>query len=212
VYVWDKQISAFCGRPHLMHIWDMDVPIPEPFKESVQDPKAPGRIEDNDAVHVETFRQLVQVSAVLESAFRASSHQPFVANCDFLNEVSRQSRPDDDDADRLDKTMASLAKWRAQAPRDVSERQPKVRSTFPGYSVATEQVASIDQMIQLLVGARHLQLETLSPDPRPAMLERHRAMLIRASRDLVALVVQLGATYHLGRCDIRELVIWRLPN
>jgi hypothetical protein len=188
-----------------MHIWDMDVPIPEPFKDGSPNVKtAPHRIEDNDAAHVETFRQLVQVSAVLESAFRASSHQPFVKNCDFLNEVSRQSRPDDDDTDRLAKTMFSLNKWRTNAPVDVSDPQPKVRSSLPGYSVATEQVASIDQMIQLLVGARHLQLETLSQTPRPAMLERHRALLIKAARDLVALVVQLGATYHLGRCDICE--------
>jgi hypothetical protein len=201
LYVWDKQISAFCGRPHLMHIWDMDVPIPEPFKDANGTLGTSGRIEDNDLVHVEPFRQLIQVSAVLESAFRASSHQPFVANSEFLNEVSRQHRPDDDDMERLDKTMASLVKWRSNAPTNITEPQPIVRSSLPGYSPATEQVALVDRMIQLLVASRHLQLETLSNDPRPSMLERYRALLITSSRELVALVVQLGSTSHLGHCD-----------
>lgn len=201
-----------------MHIWDMDVPIPEPFKDDNHGPTAQCRVEDNDAAHVDTFRQLIQVSAVLESAFRASSHQPIVANCDFINEVARQSRPDDDDPERLFKTMSLLAKWRrsvetllsataltsSNAPADIAEPQPKVRSASDRYSVATEQVASIDQMVKLLVGARYLQLETLCPEPRPNMLEKHRAMLINSARDLVALVVQLGAAHLLQRCDIRE--------
>lgn len=204
VYVWDKQISTFCGRPHLMQMWDMDVRLPEPFEED--DKMLPPRehIYDNDVANVETFRQLIQVSAVLESAFRASSHRPIVPNCDFMNEVSRQTRPDDDDAERLEKTMASLDKWRRNTLPEIAEPVAKSRATMPGYSMATEQVASVDHMVQLLVASRYLQLETLSSDPQAEKLERFRVMLINSGRELVSLVVQLGATSQLGRGDICE--------
>lgn len=81
-----------------------------------------------------------------------------------------------------------------------------------GYSVPTEQVASVDQMVQLLVAARYLQLETLNPEPQAERLESYRAMLITSARDLVSLVVQLGATYHLARCDICEFSQRNIPD
>lgn len=76
------------------------------------------------------------------------------------------------------------------------------------YSVATEQVASIDQMIQLLIAARYLQLETTSESPDPAKLENHRSALLNNAKELVSLIVQLGSASILGQCDI--LIAYRL--
>lgn len=86
----------------------------------------------------------------------------------------------------------------------LSERQSKARSTMSEYSTATEQVASVDQMIQLLVMARHLQLETLSSSPSGAKCESYRASILSKARDMTAVVVQLGSTNMLGKCDISE--------
>lgn len=83
--------------------------MPEPFEGS---DNASEQALENDAGHVATFRQLIQLSALLETAFLASVQHPVVANSDFLTELSRQLRPDLDDSVKLDRVMANLRTWR----------------------------------------------------------------------------------------------------
>ncbi|KAL1413262.1 hypothetical protein Q8F55_001017 [Vanrija albida] len=144
IYTWDKQIAAFCGRPFLNGLWDMDVRLPEPFHyEHWHSPEWP---IEKDKEYVANFRQLIQLSGVLEFALRASVDRPIVENSSFLTDLARQSRPALDDTSRLDITMAALRKWRSSAPPAVSLPLAKDRSHLPEYSVASEQVASIYQM------------------------------------------------------------------
>lgn len=75
---------------------------------------------------------------------------------------------------------------------------------MPNYGLATEQVVAVDQMVQLLVTARYLQLETLSSDPRRDRANAYRADLLCQARDMTAIVVQLGAMNQLSKCDISE--------
>lgn len=84
---------------------------------------------------------------------------------------------------------------------------PKKRAAQLEYSVATEQIVALDHMIQLMVASRHLQLETLSSEPHKETLERYRATILTQARDMTAIVVQLGATNHLGKCDICESMV-----
>ncbi|BEJ12492.1 hypothetical protein CspHIS471_0209520 [Cutaneotrichosporon sp. HIS471] len=203
VYAWDHQIAAFCGRPAGSTLWDYDVRLPEPFEEDGSEQPI-----ENDASHVATFCQLIQLSALLEAAFLASVQHPVVANSTFLTDLSRHLRPDLDDTYKLDKVMANLRKWRTTAPPQFSEASPKNRAAQRHYSVATEQIAALDQMIQLMVASRHLQLETLSAEPAKDKLESFRATILTHARDMTAIVVQLGASNQLAKCDI--MVAYRL--
>ncbi|GMK59945.1 hypothetical protein CspeluHIS016_0901620 [Cutaneotrichosporon spelunceum] len=197
VYAWDHQIAAFCGRPAGSTLWDYDVRLPEPFEEDGSDQPM-----EKDAGHVATFCQLIQLSALLEAAFLASVQHPVVSNSTFLTDLSRQLRPDWDDSYKLDKVMANLRKWRTTAPLEFREASPKERSVQLDYSVATEQIAALDQMIQLMVASRHLQLETLSAEPAKDKLESFRATILTHARDMTTIVVQLGASNQLAKCDI----------
>ncbi|BEI81790.1 hypothetical protein CcaverHIS002_0209500 [Cutaneotrichosporon cavernicola] len=199
VYAWDHQIAAFCGRPAGSTLWDYDVRLPEPFEEDGSDQPM-----ENDASHVTTFCQLIQLSALLEATFLASVQHPVVANSTFLTDLSRHLRPDLDDTYKLDKVMANLRKWRTTAPPQFSEASPKNRAAQRHYSVATEQIAALDQMIQLMVASRHLQLETLSAEPAKDKLEAFRATILTHARDMTTIVVQLGASNQLAKCDISE--------
>ncbi len=60
-------------------------------------------------------------------------------------------------------------------------------------------------MIQLMVASRHLQLETLSAEPAKDKLESYRGTILAQARDMTTIVVQLGASNHLARCDISQL-------
>ncbi|CAK9785573.1 unnamed protein product [Cutaneotrichosporon oleaginosum] len=172
VYAWDQQIAAFCGRPAGSTLWDYDVRLPEPFDDGGSEQSL-----ENDASHVTTF---------------------FVPNSTFLTDLSRQLRPDLDDSYKLDKVKANLRKWRSTAPVQLREATPKKRASQPDYSVATEQIAALDHMIQLMVFSRHLQLETLSAEPAKDKLESYRGTILRQARDMTTIVVQLGASNHLA--------------
>ncbi|TXT05566.1 uncharacterized protein COLE_06886 [Cutaneotrichosporon oleaginosum] len=205
VYAWDQQIAAFCGRPAGSTLWDYDVRLPEPFDDGGSEQSL-----ENDASHVTTFCQLIQLSALLEATFLASVQHPVVPNSTFLTDLSRQLRPDLDDSYKLDKVKANLRKWRrpSTAPVQLREATPKKRASQPDYSVATEQIAALDHMIQLMVFSRHLQLETLSAEPAKDKLESYRGTILRQARDMTTIVVQLGASNHLAKCDI--MVAYRL--
>lgn len=177
---------------------------------------------NNDAVQTATFRQLILVSAVLEDTLRASSHPPSWEGLgsDVLSEIVRNSRPQLDDSVQLGQAMTRLDKWRRcvylptvadphrTAPPEISNPRHKDRLGLIRYSIATEQVASIDQMVQLLIAARYLQLETTSDKPDPAKLENHRSALLHNAKELVSLIVQLGSASLLAQCDI--LIAYRL--
>lgn len=107
MYAWDHQIAAFCGRPAGSTLWDYDVRLPEPFEDDGSE-----QTLENDASHVATFCQLIQLSALLEATFLASVQHPVVANSTFLTDLSRQLRPDLDDSHKLDQVMGNLRKWR----------------------------------------------------------------------------------------------------
>lgn len=109
MYAWDQQISAFCGRPAGSTLWDYDVRLPEPFEDSGTGSE---QSMEDDASHVETFRQQIQLCALLEHAFLASVHHPVIANSDFLTELSRHLKPDLDDAVKLENVMTHLRTWR----------------------------------------------------------------------------------------------------
>lgn len=90
------------------------------------------------------------------------------------------------------------------APAQLREPAPKKRAVQLDYSVANEQIVALDHMIQLMVASRHLQLETLATEPQKERLEAYRATILTQARDMTAIVVQLGATNHLAKCDISK--------
>lgn len=105
MYVYDQQLGTVCGRPTLASLWDYDVRLPEAFEYDEQ--------QADDAEAVAIFRELIQVSAVLEMAFLASVQRPIVPNSQFLNDLSRKLRSDDGDLEKLDGVLDALQKWRA---------------------------------------------------------------------------------------------------
>lgn len=85
-------------------LWHYDVRLPEPFPTDEH--------QTDDAVTVATFRELIQISSVLEMAFFASVHRPIISNSDFMNDIARQLRSNLDDGDKLDRVIDALDKWR----------------------------------------------------------------------------------------------------
>jgi hypothetical protein len=205
VYILDKQLSVFVGRPIMSHVWEIDAHLPEPFEDSTS-----AEVPDNDAAYVSTFRQLILVSACLEGTLRAMSHPPRWDGdgAEILIEIARSARPQLDDSVQLSHAMATLDRWRRSAPPEIGNPRHKDRVGLIRYSVGTEQVAAIDQMVQLLIAARYLQLETTSENPDPAKLENHRSALLHNAKELVSLIVQLGSAGVLAQCDI--LIAYRL--
>lgn len=186
-------------------MWEIDAHLPEPFEGG-----SSSDVPDNDAAHVSTFRELILVSACLEGTLRAMSHPPRWDGdgADILLEIARSARPQLDDSVQLSHAMATLDRWRRAAPPEIGNPRHKDRLGLIRYSVGTEQVAAIDQMVQLLIAARYLQLETTSDAPDAAKLENHRSALLHNAKELVSLIVQLGSAGVLAQCDI--LVAYRL--
>ncbi|GMK54821.1 hypothetical protein CspeluHIS016_0114070 [Cutaneotrichosporon spelunceum] len=205
VYILDKQLSVLVGRPMIFHVWEIDAHLPEPFEGA-----SSSEVADNDAAHVSTFRQLALVSACLEGTLRAMSHEPrwVGEGAEILHETAGNSRPMLDDSLQLAGALKTLDKWRRAAPPEFGSPRYKDRLGLISYSVATEQVAAVDQMVQLLVAARYLQLETTSGSPDPGKLENHRSALLHNAKETVSLIVQLGSAGLLAQCDI--LIAYRL--
>jgi hypothetical protein len=108
-----------------------------------------------------------------------------------------------------------------QLPPSLAGRQLSARLVSPLYSLASEQVAAIEETILLTTSSRRMQLATASlslPDsgsPPKAMLGWHRDAVVAAARRLVASVVQLGSEKLLQHCDISESafpLIWSHAN
>lgn len=82
--------------------------------------------------------------------------------------------------------------------RDLESRQKS-----PLYSVAEEQVAGTEMLVQLLVAGRRLQLAQAANETDQ---QKYRTSIIAAAKQMINSYVQLGAAQLLRHCDMRELI------
>lgn len=97
---------------------------------------------------------------------------------------------------------------------ELIDRTLKGRLGSPMYSAASEQVAAMEMTVELLLAGRKMQLAMLEPTSTPGLmgldevqmsnLHAARAGVLSSSRDLVSLVVNLGAKGFLNQVDIGE--------
>lgn len=89
-----------------------------------------------------------------------------------------------------------------ELPEQLRSRQLSDRTQSPWHSVASENLAGVEQLIELLLGARRLQL-ALAPgstgSPGQAALCQP---LVAVSKDMVASMIHLGASNLLWQVDM----------
>lgn len=109
-YSWDKQLSAICGKPPLLRIWDYDVSLPEVFKETEStSAELPGNQDEKLSA---IFIQQILLSVVLEKTLTSCTHHPEFDNCEMLNRWAKSMRPEVEDTKALDDSMRLLTEWR----------------------------------------------------------------------------------------------------
>lgn len=91
----------------------------------------------------------------------------------------------------------------------MSDRSIAGRIASPMYSVEYEQIAIIEQTIEMLIAGRKLQLATLAKareNTSSTRRESARDAILEAGKHTLASAVKLGSAKLLGRCDIREYI------
>ncbi|KIR29739.1 hypothetical protein I309_01224 [Cryptococcus deuterogattii LA55] len=202
-YSWDKQLAAICGKPPLLRIWDYDVSLPEVFEEteltSTEHP------ENQDEKLCAIFIQQILLSVVLEKTLTSCTHHPEFDNCEMLNRWARSMRLEVEDTKALDDSMRLLTEWREALPPTMSDRSIAGRLASPMYSVEYEQIAIIEQTIEMLIAGRKLQLATLAKareNTSTTRLESARDAILEAGKHTLASAVKMGSAKLLSRCDI----------
>ncbi|OWZ46704.1 hypothetical protein C356_02957 [Cryptococcus neoformans c45] len=202
-YSWDKQLSAICGKPPLLRIWDYDVSLPEVFKETEStSAELPGNQDEKLSA---IFIQQILLSVVLEKTLTSCTHHPEFDNCEMLNRWARSMRPEVEDTKALDDSMRLLTEWREALPPAMSDRSIAGRLASPMYSVEYEQIAVIEQTIEMLIAGRKLQLATLArtrENTSSTRLESARDAILEAGKHTLASAVKMGSAKMLSRCDI----------
>jgi hypothetical protein len=72
----------------------------------------------------------------------------------------------------------------------------------PWHSVAAENLTGVEQLIELLIGARRLQLALAPGGPGFPGQSALCQPLVRMSKDMVASMIQLGASNLLWQADM----------
>ena len=93
-----------------------------------------------------------------------------------------------------------------QLSPSLKQRDLESRQKSPLYSVAGEQVAGTEKLVQLLVAGRRLQLAQAAGKPDHSF----RPPIVTAAKELINSYVQLGAAQLLRHCDMRESLVWVL--
>lgn len=91
--------------------------------------------------------------------------------------------------------------YSSQLPPSLRQRDLESRQKSALYSVAEEQVAGTEMLVQLLVAGRRLQLAQAANLPD----QPYRPPIVAAAKNLINSYVQLGAAQLLRHCDMREL-------
>ena len=95
-------------------------------------------------------------------------------------------------------------------PKSLSDRSLAGRLASPLYSSASEQLAALEIIVDLLIAGRRMQLAMLALEPKKdpvadtSIIHQPRAAVLSSSRHLVSLVVNLGSNDLLGEADICE--------
>ncbi|KIR57298.1 hypothetical protein I315_00463 [Cryptococcus gattii Ru294] len=202
-YSWDKQLAAICGKPPLLRIWDYDVSLPEVFEET--ELTSTEYSENQDEKLCAIFIQQILLSVVLEKTLTSCTHHPEFDNCEMLNRWARSMRLEVEDTKALDDSMRLLTEWREALPLTMSDRSIAGRLASPMYSVEYEQIAIIEQTIEMLIAGRKLQLATLAKareNTSTTRLESARDAILEAGKHTLASAVKMGSAKLLGRCDI----------
>lgn len=87
----------------------------------------------------------------------------------------------------------------------MSDRSIAGRLASPMYSVEYEQIAVIEQTIEMLIAGRKLQLATLAKtreNTSTTRLESARDAILEAGKHTLASAVKMGSAKMLGKCDI----------
>lgn len=96
----------------------------------------------------------------------------------------------------------------------MSDRSIAGRLASPMYSVEYEQIAVIEQTIEMLIAGRKLQLATLArtrENTSTTRLESARDAILEAGKHTLASAVKMGSAKMLSRCDIREYISFQIP-
>lgn len=100
------------------------------------------------------------------------------------------------------------------SPPAMSDRSIAGRLASPMYSVEYEQIAVIEQTIEMLIAGRKLQLATLArtrENTSSTRLESARDAILEAGKHTLASAVKMGSAKMLSRCDIREYISFQIP-
>ena len=97
-------------------------------------------------------------------------------------------------------------------PVALSDRSVREKSASSVYSPASEQLAGLETLVELLVAGRRMQLAMLSlgskDDDRPdssTIINQPRETVLKVARRLVSSVVDLGSNGYLDQADISTL-------
>lgn len=96
----------------------------------------------------------------------------------------------------------------------MSDRSIAGRLASPMYSVEYEQIAVIEQTIEMLIAGRKLQLATLArtrENTSTTRLESARDAILEAGKHTLVSAVKMGSAKMLSRCDIREYISFQIP-
>ncbi|KAK1921393.1 fungal-specific transcription factor domain-containing protein [Papiliotrema laurentii] len=196
IFCWDKQLSALFGRYVWLPLIDVSCEIPEPYENVPEDAHLQPAILD--AKYIEIFNAHIGISAVLTLTLRAVIHRPVFPQTKFLDQLSDKMWGDQNDEQGLKEVERQVEKWRAQLPPSLKGRDLESRQKSALYSVAEEQVAGTEMLVQILVAGRRLQLAQAANQPDRAF----RPPIVAASKQLINSYVQLGASQLLRHCDM----------
>lgn len=100
---------------------------------------------------------------------------------------------------------AAKSQLRGRAlPPELRQRDLVDRIKSPFFSIASEQIAGVETLIEILLAARRLQLTLATRPLDPEKESALRGPLVQAAKSMITSMIQLGSADLLHQADMRQ--------